>query len=216
MTDDLIKGAQEFKHHYYESDNDLMASLVRTGQHPKYFIISCIDSRSNLGTIFRAPPGTFFSYKAMGAIVHPHQKGTGLGAALQFAINYSKIETIIVLGHTRCGAIKALAEDIDDPEISNFINVAKQVLAKAQAYCQGSDKLLDRAEQEAILESAENLKSYPCVAKALSEKTLSIKSWQFDIRIGDLLEYNPSTNNFEVVTLDTALDTETGGSRRNA
>ena len=117
MTQDLINGAAEFKRYHYEGNEALMESLVESGQDPRYFIISCIDSRCNPGTIFRAKPGTFFAHKAMGAIIRPYHQGTALAAALQFALNYNNVGIIIVLGHTQCGAIKALAEDIDDPEI---------------------------------------------------------------------------------------------------
>ncbi len=204
MTQDLIKGAAKFQHYHYESgDEALMADLVTEGQDPKYFIISCIDSRCNPGTIFRAKPGTFFAHKSMGAIVHPYQKATALAAALQFALQYNKVDTIIVLGHTQCGAIKALATDIDDAEISGFISVAKHALKKSQDCCSTHDEILDKTEQEVILESVDNLKSYPCVAAALAENRVSIKPWQFNMKTGDILEHNDTTNNFEIIKLNT-------------
>jgi carbonic anhydrase len=43
------------------------------------------------------------------------------------------VRKIILLGHTRCGAVKALVDKIDDPEISDFIDVAQTALAKAKA-----------------------------------------------------------------------------------
>lgn len=212
MTQDLIKGAAEFKRYHYDGNKELMAELVEAGQDPKYFIISCIDSRCNPGTIFRAQPGIFFAHKAMGAIVRPYHKGTALAAALQFALNYNKVENVIVLGHTQCGAVKALAEDIDDAEISSFINVAKNGLAKAQSCCSDHDEILEMTEKEVILESTENLKAYPSVAKALSENRITVKSWQFNIKNGDLLEYNNDTNNFEILTTEPPKE----DSRKNA
>lgn len=201
MTQDLINGAAEFKRYHYEGNEALMESLVESGQDPRYFIISCIDSRCNPGTIFRAKPGTFFAHKAMGAIIRPYHQGTALAAALQFALNYNNVGIIIVLGHTQCGAIKALAEDIDDPEISSFINVAKQGLTKAKKCCETHEDILAMTEQEVILESAKNLKDYPSVKKALKENRVVIKRWQFDMQSGDLLEFNDQSNAFEKITL---------------
>lgn len=202
MTQDLIQGAAEFKHYHYDGDNDLMADLVTSGQDPKYFIISCIDSRCNPGTIFRAKPGIFFAHKAMGAIVRPYHQGTALAAALQFALSYNNVKTIIVLGHTQCGAMQALVQDINDPEISSFINVAKHGLNKAKEKCGDScahNELLAYTEKEVILESTKNLKSYPSVAKALQENKIEIKSWQFDIKTGNLLEFNNTSKEFEII-----------------
>lgn len=205
MTQDLIDGATEFKHYHYDSgDENLMDELVKLGQDPKYFIISCIDSRCNPGTIFRAKPGIFFAHKAMGAIVRPYEAGTTLAAALQFALNYNKVETVIVLGHTQCGAVKALAEDIDDPEISGFISVAKHALEKVQTCCDNHEELLEKTEQEVILASTNNLKAYPSVQKALEEKRITVKAWQFDMKTGDVLEFNETKNTFETITTDIA------------
>ena len=90
----LLLGFRKFRKDTYEGLGALMPRLVQQGQKPDYFIISCIDSRSNPGTIFRAPPGTFFAHKAMGAIVRPYKQGTALSAALQFAIKYNQVEKI--------------------------------------------------------------------------------------------------------------------------
>src|SRR5690606_20624636 len=107
MKYDLIKGFAKFRQAAYAAKNSLMRRLARQGQSPDYFIISCIDSRGDPGSIFKAPAGTFFAHKAMGAIVRPYKKGTALSAALQFALNHNKVSTIIVLGHTSCGAVQA-------------------------------------------------------------------------------------------------------------
>lgn len=200
MTQDLIDGVQAFKQYHYDTNSGLMPDLVFHGQDPKYFMISCIDSRCNPGTIFRAAPGIFFSHKAMGAIVRPYQKGTALAAALEFALEYNNIETIIVLGHTQCGAIKALAEDIDNEEISSFVNVAKHALTRAQKCHNDHDDIIAMTEREAILESVENLKLYPSVTKALKNKRVAIKPWQFDMHTGDLWEHNEKNQSFDVLT----------------
>lgn len=203
MTDELIKGLLSFKRYHYDSDGGMMSDLVVEGQDPRYFIISCIDSRCNPGTIFRAKPGTFFAHKAMGAIVRPYKQGTALAAALQFAINYNNVEKIIVLGHTKCGAVKALVENVDDPEISSFITVAQHGLERAKEIhgkaC-SHDDLHRHAEEQIVLESTENLKEYPSVAQALKEGKIEVKSWIFDLEHGDLLEHDQQSNQFKLIS----------------
>jgi len=204
MTQDLIDGFYQFKNYSYHTDNGIMHDLAK-GQDPKYFIISCIDSRSNPGTIFRAKPGIFFSHKAMGAIVRPYKKGTALAAALQFALEYNNIETVIILGHTGCGAIKALAEDIEDEEISSFVNVAKHALDKAKTCHHDHDEIIAKTEEEAILESMENLKKYPSVAQALENQKVNLKSWQFDLHHGELREYDEKTQGYDFIKIENHL-----------
>ena len=202
MAKSLLQGFKLFRKDNYEG-NTLMKRLVKEGQSPEYFIISCIDSRSNPGTIFRPEPGTFFAHKAMGAIVRPYKKGTALAAALQFALVHNKVKEIIVLGHTGCGAIKAMVEKIDDEEISSFVNVAQEGLEKAKrrcGNCSTHDELLRHSEEEIVLLSAENLKSYPSVATALEEGRVVIRPWLFDMESGELLQYNHDFKEFVPLT----------------
>lgn len=199
MTNSLIEGFLKFREAAYSSPDALMPQLAKDGQSPNYFLISCIDSRANPGTIFNAPPGTFFAHKAMGAIVRPYKLGTALAAALQFALIHNKVENLIVLGHTGCGAVKALIENIEDPEISSFVAVAREGLHKAEELAGNDtdhDDLHRHAEEQIVLLSAENLKTYPSVHYALKEGRLTIKPWLFDMSHGDLLEYDEAQGKF--------------------
>ncbi len=206
MTDKLLKGFKEFRKETYEGHDALMPQLVEDGQKPDYFIISCIDSRSNSGTLFKPPPGAFFSHKAMGAIVRPYEKGTALSAALHFALHYNGVKNIILLGHTHCGGVKALVDELDDDEITSFISVAKKGLEQAKACCGESadhNDLLREAEKKILLQSTENLKTYPSVQKALENNQLTIKSWLFDMEAGDILEYQKDKKEFINITITT-------------
>lgn len=202
MTQDLLQGLSEFKKYHYGSENSRMQMLAELGQDPKYFIISCIDSRCNPVTIFRAQPGIFFTHKAMGAIVRPYKKGTALSAALQFALKYNNIEHVIIMGHTGCGAIKALAEKLDDEEISSFVEVAQHAHDKAKGCCASQQEAINHTERGVILESMDNLKQYPSVKDALENSRVTVKAWQFDIKSGDLFEYNDKQDAFERVNIN--------------
>jgi carbonic anhydrase len=203
MPSKLIEGFKNFRSDAYQKGETLMKRLVQNGQDPRYFMISCIDSRGNPGTIFQAEPGTFFAHKAMGAIVRPYKQGTALAAALHFALNYNKVDTIVVLGHTLCGAVKALVNDLQDEEISSFIQQAKAGLERARAHAakdETHDDLFRHTEEHIILLSVENLKAYPSVAKALAEKRVVIKPWLFDMESGHILEYSETSKQFETIS----------------
>lgn len=199
MTEILLQGFRAFRDETYKNPSSIMPRLVREGQAPNYFIISCIDSRSNPATLFRPEPGTFFAHKAMGAIVRPYKKGTALAAALQFALIHNRVEHIIILGHTKCGAIKALVEKLEDEEISSFIEVAQQALDRAHHHCGNHcehEELIRLTEEEIVLLSAQNLKTYPSVQKVLDENRVTIHPWLFEMETGQLLEYNAAKQSF--------------------
>ncbi|MGB4106993.1 MAG: carbonic anhydrase [Alphaproteobacteria bacterium] len=199
MTENLLKGFKEFCADAYDSESDVMGRLVEEGQRPEYFIISCIDSRSNPGTIFRPAPGTFIAYKAMGAIVRPYQQGTALAAALQFAIHHINVRKIILLGHTRCGAINALVDKVDDPDIAGFIDVAQTAFTRAKAQCGPNperEELLHRIEEQLVILSVENLETYPSVAPLLESGELEIVPWLFELETGTLKEFDGEAGAF--------------------
>ncbi|MCB1650415.1 MAG: hypothetical protein KDI46_00005 [Alphaproteobacteria bacterium] len=202
MVQELLKGFRKFREEEYEGAKASMPRLAREGQSPSYFIISCIDSRTNPGTIFRPAPGTFFASKAMGAIVLPYQQGSALSAALKFVIEYNKIHELIILGHTDCGAIKSLISGIDDEDISRFLNIAQTGLTRAREKCAtcSSENLQRRTEEEIVLQSIENLKTYPSVAKALEEKRIRLRPWIFDMENGELFEYCENAKEFKPIT----------------
>ena len=207
MTNSLIEGFQDFRREHYKGEDPLMPRLVEEGQSPEYFIISCIDSRSNPATMFRAEPGTFFAHKAMGAIVRPYKKGTALSASLQFALIHNKVTEIVIMGHTGCGAIKALIDKIEDEEIASFIEVAQVGLEKAKISCGSSctrDSLQRFTEEQIVLESKKNLYTYPSVIAALAENRVRLRAWIFDMQKGQILEHNDETNSFVVISQKTA------------
>lgn len=203
MVQKLLDGFKKFRDKEYEGHKASMPRLVEEGQAPDYFIISCIDSRSNPGTIFRPAPGTFFAHKAMGAIVRPYKKGTALAAGLQFALDHNKVKKIVVLGHTGCGAIHALIDGIQDDEISSFLEVAQTGLQQAKDKCGDAcqpEELQRHTEEEIVLESIKNLKGYPSVARALEDGRAEIAGWLFDMESGNVFEYNEKEDAFVAIT----------------
>jgi len=190
MSDKLLKGFKDFKSEAYEGGCTLMKELVEKGQDPEYFMISCIDSRANPGTIFAPKPGAFFAHKTMGAIIPPYEGGTELSAALQFALTYQNVTKIVVMGHTGCGAVKALVDGLDDDEIQSFVGVVKDSIRPTHR----------ETEEQVVLDSVKNLMTYPSVVKAMEEDRLMIKPWLFDMKAGDILEFNAQSEQFEVVS----------------
>jgi carbonic anhydrase len=203
MTQKLIEGFKRFRAEHYGGKDALMPRLALQGQTPEFFIISCMDSRSLPGIIFDAAPGAFFPFTPMGAIVREYKQGTALAAGLEFALNIIGVKQIVILGHTGCGAIEALVGNTDNKEISSFVDVAQEGLSRAKKLCGENctkDKLLRLAEKEIVHLSAENLRTYPSIAKGLKDGSLRIHQWLFDMDSGNLLEYSDAKSSFVPIT----------------
>ncbi len=199
----LLEGFKRFRKDTYEGASPLMPQLVQQGQSPEYFIISCIDSRSNPGTIFRTAPGTFLAHKSMGALARPYRKGTALAATLEFAVTHNKVREIIVLGHTNCGAVEALINGIEGDEISSFLSFAQTRLQEAkdrQKSCCPDHDISRAAEEQIVIDSARNLKTYPSVQQALAEDRITIRPWLFVMEEGNIYEYDETKGQFVNIT----------------
>lgn len=225
MTDKLLEGFEKrFLPKAYGDKGALMPGLVEYGQKPDYMIISCADSRSDPGIIFDANPGVFFGFKAVGAIVRPYKPGTALAASLQFALQYLKIPNLILVGHTHCGAVKALHDNIEDKELSGFMDVMHDAMDKARAIACPTDDgqkhcdeetLLREAERQVLNLSAENLLGYPAVKKAVDENRLNIERLIFDMSEGAILRYDQKSGEYNP-TIKNVVATKQSGTSKHA
>ena len=87
-----------------------------TGQHPMAAVLSCIDSRAPAELLFDLGIGDIFSVRVAGNVA----RGKALGS-LEFACRVVGSKLIVVLGHTRCGAVKATCDFVDkgvDPVVA--------------------------------------------------------------------------------------------------
>lgn len=86
------------------------------GQHPFAFILSCIDSRTSAELIFDQGLGDIFSCRIAGNILNEDILGS-----MEFACKVAGSKVIVVLGHTRCGAIKGACDDVKMENLTTLL-----------------------------------------------------------------------------------------------
>lgn len=210
MTQKLLDGFLKYRaDDSVWGDEGLMTRLMRDGQKPEFMIISCVDSRTNPGTIFNALPGACFVFRAPGAIIRPYKTGTALAATLQIAID-AGVSNIVVLGHTGCAAMQHLIEHAQDPEIEGFLKVAESAREHARTLVDTDDKesFQNETGRQAAILSGENLKTYPAVANAIQAGKLQLDVWMFDMHDGNILTYDPDQKTFNPLTFFKAGKTD--------
>ncbi|MGR9085722.1 MAG: carbonic anhydrase family protein [Gammaproteobacteria bacterium] len=84
------------------------ANETSDGQHPFAIILSCIDSRTSAELIFDQGLGDIFSVRIAGNIVNEDILGS-----MEFACKIAGSKIIVVLGHTRCGAVKGACDHLE-------------------------------------------------------------------------------------------------------
>ena len=88
-----------------------MKELALNGQRPFAIVLTCSDSRSPAEMIFDQGVGDLFVVRVAGNVIAP-----SLLASIEFAAANFASSTIVVLGHTQCGAISATLDHVLHPE----------------------------------------------------------------------------------------------------
>jgi len=101
------------------------ANETSDGQHPFAVILSCIDSRTSAELIFDQGLGDVFSVRIAGNIVNEDILGS-----MEFGCKVAGAKIIVVLGHTKCGAVKGACDDVALGNLTGLI--AKIKLAVEQ------------------------------------------------------------------------------------
>lgn len=96
------------------------ANETSDGQHPFAVILSCIDSRTSAELIFDQGLGDIFSVRIAGNIVNEDILGS-----MEFACKVAGSKIIVVLGHTKCGAIKGACDHVEMGNLTTLLNKIK-------------------------------------------------------------------------------------------
>jgi carbonic anhydrase len=92
------------------------------GQEPFAVILGCSDSRVPVEIVFDQGLGDLFVIRVAGNIVAPSQIGS-----VEFAAQRFGTRLVVVLGHTRCGAVQATLEELQQPNIQPSRNLSSIV-----------------------------------------------------------------------------------------
>jgi len=75
------------------------------GQSPFAAVLSCSDSRVPVELIFDCGIGDIFLVRVAGNVLGNNELGS-----LEYAVDHIGVSLVLVLGHTKCGAVKAVCE----------------------------------------------------------------------------------------------------------
>jgi len=178
---------------YFQNEKNIK-KLAKLGQKPKAMIISCCDSRVNVSSIFGAKEGDFFIHRNIANIIPSYgstKTDHSTFAAIEYAIKELKVPNFIVLGHTKCGGIKAGYSQHMKGNNKKYKFINSWLSNLRTAYKNIPKKLsienqINFLEEENIRVSIQNLLQFPIVKKMVKNKKLSIFGLLYDISSGDI------------------------------
>ncbi len=205
----LLGGHERFRTTRLNSERERYEELAETGQKPDTMVIACCDSRSSPETIFDAAPGEMFVVRNVANIMPPYEQDGeyhGTSAALEFAVQELRVKHIVVMGHGRCGGIKAFRGQLTGEDqqplspgdfIGRWISLLEPVAARIERVeGESAEDLQVKLEEESIRQSIEHLKSFPCVSILLERGQIALHGAWFDISTGQLSVLDPATGAF--------------------
>ncbi|MDV3131933.1 bifunctional SulP family inorganic anion transporter/carbonic anhydrase [Mycobacterium sp. 29Ha] len=174
------------------------------GQQPHALFLTCADARLVPNVITGSGPGDLFTVRNLGNLVLPNSTDLSMEAALAYGIIEMNVNTIIICGHSECGAMRALLSEAggrDDipAAVAEWI---EQALPSLDAFRAGhpvgrvaAEHGYDVCDQLAMVNVArqvENLTGHPVVGPALEEGRLEALGLFLDVASGRVLRITGS------------------------
>ncbi|MGY4904507.1 bifunctional SulP family inorganic anion transporter/carbonic anhydrase [Streptomyces sp. 900116325] len=191
----LASGLSSFQRNTAPLVRDELARLAREGQRPSQLFITCADSRLVTSMITASGPGDLFTVRNVGNLVPPPGSEAGddsVGAAIEYAVDVLKVESITVCGHSGCGAMQALmGTRPDTPRTSLWrwlrhgLPSLERMTSRHHAWARISGRLpADEVEQLCltnVVQQLDHLRAHESVARRLAEGALQLHGMYFHV-----------------------------------
>jgi carbonic anhydrase/SulP family sulfate permease len=173
------------------------------GQTPLAAVLSCIDSRVPAELVFDLGIGDIFSARVAGNIV-----GTKSLGSLEYAVKVAGVKLVLVLGHTRCGAVTSTVELLDreadvteSTGCSHLQSIVDEIKPSVEMVERRDFQSLGLMEREALIDdvSRRNVKRTvheisrrsSVVRNAVAQGRLLVVGAMYDVRTGSV-EFLPN------------------------
>lgn len=126
-------------------------------QYPPFLYVGCADSRLPLTSFTKSGPGQFFVHRNIANQIS--MTDINFLASLEFAVNYLKVQHIIVGGHFNCGGIKAAVEGIDSGIIGNWVQPIRRLYLQSKPDFDGltEKETFDKLSEMNVVQQVKNL-----------------------------------------------------------
>jgi carbonic anhydrase len=106
----LLAGINKYHRRFADQVKPLVQDLA-DGQDPDTLFVACVDSRVNPNLITSSGPGDLLTLRNIGNVVCHEGQDASIDSALSFAVKGLNVHSIVIGGHSNCGAMKAVIED---------------------------------------------------------------------------------------------------------
>lgn len=163
---------------------------TRDGQWPFATILSCIDSRTSAELIFDQGLGDVFSVRIAGNIVN-----TDILGSMEFACKVAGSKLIVVLGHSKCGAVKGACDHVEMGNLTELLSkIQPSVYQEKETLTERNAKNPRFVENVAEINVKRNVKSILersyILEQMVENGEIGIIGAMHDIETGKVVFYN--------------------------
>jgi len=186
----LKKGNERFVNNL-KANRNLLQQVNETSesQYPFAVILSCIDSRTSAELIFDQGLGDVFSVRIAGNILNEDILGS-----MEFACKVAGAKIIVVLGHTKCGAIKGACDHVEMGNLTALLNkINPSVDAEKSITSNRNSSNGEFVEKVASINVKRTVKEItersPILKEMINSGSIGILGGMYDITTGEVNFY---------------------------
>lgn len=184
--DILVEGNRRFVNNLRANRNLLQqVNETSTGQYPFAIVLSCIDSRTGAELIFDQGLGDIFSVRVAGNVLNED-----VLASMEFACQVAGSKLIVVLGHTKCGAVKGACDGVHLGHLTGLLNKIGPAVRHVEASGGAGLPYAERVDQVAVENTRQQMRAIversPILERLLDDGAIGIVGGMYSVESGEV------------------------------
>jgi len=182
----LLEGNSRFVNNLRFNRNLLQqVNETSDGQYPFAIILSCIDSRTSAELIFDQGLGDIFSVRIAGNVLNEDILGS-----MEFACQVAGSCLVMVLGHTKCGAVKGACAAVEMGHLTGLLDKVRPSVERIREQTDGNDDLAELVESVAadnVLRQVDQVLEQSTVLRHLyHESKIGVVGAMYSVETGEV------------------------------
>jgi carbonic anhydrase len=179
----LVEGNKRFVNNL-KINRNLLQQMNDTadGQYPFAVVLSCMDSRTSVELLFDQGLGDIFSIRVAGNVVNDDILGS-----MEYACQVVGAKLVVVIGHTRCGAIKGACDEVKMGHLTKLLDKIRPAMAKTTASPENSHTNIyaEKVAYANVLHSIDEiLDRSPIISNLLEKGKIGIVGGMYSVENG--------------------------------
>ena len=187
----LRKGNERFVNNL-RANRNLLQQVNETsdGQHPLALVLSCIDSRTSAELIFDQGLGDIFSCRIAGNVLNDDILGS-----MEFACKVAGAKAIVVLGHSKCGAVMGACDGVRMGNLSGLLRKIEHAIeleneTTGERTSKNPEFVARVAELNVMLVKRQVMDNSPLLAGMVEAGELALVGGMYDVDTGAVEFYD--------------------------